>query len=106
MIKQEDKVPRVMWKMNLLQRAMDTWGVDAQMDMVVEECAELIMAIQHYKRNRVDINKIGEEMADVKIMIDQFHTIDALSNTIHIKEMEKLTRLKERLDAHDAKVKT
>lgn len=40
-------------------------------DFLVEECAELIQAIQHYKRNRKDsYNKVVNEMADVYLLMD------------------------------------
>lgn len=95
---QIDKVPTLMWRMSVLDRAMKQYGVDAQLDMLVEECAELIEAIQHMKRNRCGWNEVAEEMADVRVMINQFHTLDKVSNMIYIKEREKLERLEERLN--------
>lgn len=38
-------------------------------DRVIEECAELIVALQHWKRNRVGLAAIEEEMADVLFTI-------------------------------------
>jgi NTP pyrophosphatase (non-canonical NTP hydrolase) len=99
----EDKIPLIMWKMNLLDRAIKTWGVDAQLDMVIEEASELITSIQHMKRGRVTWDEVAEEMADVKIMINQFHTIDNVSDAIHIHELVKLKRLEERLIEADKK---
>ncbi len=93
-----EKIPLVMWKMSLLDRAIKEWGVDAQLDMLAEECAELIVAIQHMKRGRVKWNEVCEEIADVRIMTSQFHTIDGISDMIHVKEMEKLNRLEKRLN--------
>ena len=98
MISANDKVVLIQWKMNLLKRAIDTYGVDKQIDMLIEECAELIVALKHMKRGRVAWNEVAEEMADVKIMIDQFHTIDTVSDAIHNNEMIKLQRLEKRLN--------
>lgn len=40
-------------------------------DFLVEECAELIQALQHYKRNRAgSYNKVVNEMADVYVLMD------------------------------------
>jgi len=106
MIKQEEKVPSVLWKMSILDRAIKTWGVEAQLNILAEECAELIVAIHHLKRGRCTWDEVCEEIADVRIMTSQMHCIDGISDSIHIKETEKIERLKKRLDAHDAKVKT
>jgi len=97
-MQQNEKVPNVMWKMSILNKAMKTWGVEAQMDMLAEECAELIVAIQHFKRDRVGWDKVCEEIADVRIMTSQFHTIDGISDMIYLREMEKIQRLEKRLD--------
>jgi len=58
-------------KNKLLKQAVHTWGEDAQFDMAVEECAELITAVQHYKRGRVTKEQLLEELADVKVMNEQ-----------------------------------
>lgn len=99
MIKNGEKVPTLMWKMNIFDRAMKQWGIDTQLDMLVEECSELILAIQHMKRGRCGWNEVAEEIADVRIMTSQFHTIDSISSAIHMKELEKIQRLEKRLDA-------
>lgn len=52
-----------------IKRIADYYGLDAQLDMLQEECAELIQAVSKYKRKRV--TNIVEEMADVFIMLDQ-----------------------------------
>lgn len=52
-----------------LKTIADHYGLDAQLDMLQEECAELIQAASKYKRN--GSYSIIEEMADVYIMLDQ-----------------------------------
>ena len=37
---------------NIYKMAVDKWGVGSQLDMLVEECSELITAINHAKRAR------------------------------------------------------
>lgn len=54
----------------ILREAIETDGIDFCIDCLIEECAELIVAIRHYKRNRVDIVKVLEEIADVVLMAD------------------------------------
>jgi len=62
----------------ILQNAIDKWGADAQIEMIIEECAELILALQKIKRHhktKEDKNQayfnVSDEIADVKIMIAQ-----------------------------------
>jgi NTP pyrophosphatase (non-canonical NTP hydrolase) len=45
-------------------------GFDNQLDMLIEECSELILAIQKHKRGK-DISDIIKESADVAIVINQ-----------------------------------
>jgi NTP pyrophosphatase (non-canonical NTP hydrolase) len=64
------------------------YGLTAQLDQTVEECAELIQAINKYKRNpsRLShIEHIAEEMADVKIMVAQLEIL--LDNETEVREV-------------------
>jgi NTP pyrophosphatase (non-canonical NTP hydrolase) len=56
--------------MNTYQKAVEKWGKEAQLNMIIEECGELITAIEHWKRGRGNIELI-QEWADVEIMISQ-----------------------------------
>lgn len=89
----------------LLDRAITTYGAPAQMDMAVEEMAELTKALCKIKRAQAGcevtaaIGNVIEEMADVQIMLDQLRIIFHRS-TEEVEEVEeaKLERLKNRLD--------
>ncbi len=59
----------------LLDGAMQKWGVESQLDMAIEECSELIVAIQHKRRNRVKWDSVIEELADVSLVVDQLKTL-------------------------------
>ena len=72
------------------------FGVKAQMQMVVEECAELIVAINHSNRNRVGIGKVAEECADVEIMLGQMRVL--MGGTIDKMKRAKLKRLEHLLE--------
>ena len=39
-----------MTEYEILKRALDAYGVDHQLEMLVEECAELIVSIKHWTR--------------------------------------------------------
>lgn len=90
----------------LLDRAITAYGAPAQMDMAVEEMAELTKAICKVKRvscaaeAKAALENAVEEMADVQIMLDQFRIIFGRS-TAEAEEY-KLERLKKRLDATTA----
>lgn len=83
-----------------------THGLEAQLEQTIEECSELILAIQKYKRhgkkddgfNTYYLAKIGEEVVDVDIMVQQLKILiegfDFENYTYHQLERE-LTRMKE-----------
>jgi len=53
--------------------AITKWGIESQLDMIVEECAELILAVQKSRRKRNKGNhSIPEELADVENCLNQF----------------------------------
>lgn len=58
-----------------LKKIADYYGFDSQAEKAIEEMAELIVAIKHLKKldgNEADyLVYFVEELADVKIMIDQ-----------------------------------
>lgn len=90
----------------LLEHAIRLYGEPAQMDMAVEEMAELTKAICKVKRAscaaeaKAVLENVVEEMADVQIMLDQLRIIFGRS-TAEAEEY-KLERLKKRLDTATA----
>ena len=56
---------------DIYQATLDKWGEDAQYDQAVEECAELITALKHYRRGKADRQAVIAELADVTLMIGQ-----------------------------------
>ena len=78
----------------LYDDAIDQWGVNTQMGMLIEECAELIVATNKLSREVNGINKdeFLEELVDVEIMLEQMKRIFRSENTDMIKE-KKLKRL-------------
>lgn len=85
---------------NTLTIAINKWGETAQLDMVVEECSELIKAVQKYKRkkDRPQVENLIEETVDVLIMIEQLKIIFGISSeVIHQLAEAKISRLKLKL---------
>lgn len=63
-------------KMNLI--SAEHYGYDAQSNMLMEECAELIQAMNKHKRALASgkgiekaVEKLTEEIADVELMLEQ-----------------------------------
>lgn len=87
-----------------IQKIADYYGMDAQLDILQEECAELIQAISKYRR----INKLPgfdsqaysdliEEMTDVKIMLDQIEYLLDSPIAFDIWRKQKIARQLERI---------
>lgn len=83
----------------LFIRAAQKWGSGSQIDMAIEEMAELIVDIQHSKRDmkmdKVPISKLAEEIADVTIMMRQLALLtdpDGVESSIN-RKMERLSRM-------------
>jgi len=55
--------------------AVKYWGEQFQMDMMIEECCELIHAIMKYRRGKATIQDVAEECVDVQIMVSQMQVI-------------------------------
>jgi NTP pyrophosphatase (non-canonical NTP hydrolase) len=84
----------------ILHKAIDAWGANAQIELIEEECLELALALQKLKRKRgseIDkYNAIIDEIADVKIMIEQAQIIFS-QDEINKRVDYKMNRLRERL---------
>jgi hypothetical protein len=65
-----------MTREEILQAAIETYGVKAQEDVCIEEMSELTKAIIKNRRNDGEaIANILEEIADVQIMLDEMRLI-------------------------------
>lgn len=80
----------------VFDKARLTWGDVAQLNMVQEECAELIKECSKAIRNGgkpVDMSALAEEIADVELMCAQVKNMFGLErvvNTIKAKKVKKL----------------
>lgn len=80
----------------ILQDAVETFGLEKQLAMLQEECAELIVAVSHYNRGRCGaLDNLIEEIADVSIMLDQISL--AFDRDIQPLRNWKLERLQARI---------
>ena len=93
--KSSDKAKEVKEKL-LLQKAVSVYGTIAQTDMAIEEMGELIVAINHYRRGRIEMDAVKEEIADVMIAMKQLAMIYGESG-VEIFSEKKMQRLEQRL---------
>ncbi len=85
-----------------LEKCVDKWGADFQVELATEEIGELIEQlgktlkyINQYKRGRIEREDLIEEFADVFLMMQQMRVIDAKKFDLICEY--KLMRLKERI---------
>ncbi len=79
----------------ILKLAIAFYGVEAQENVAVEECAELIEAILHKHRGRK--HNIPEEIADVEIMLEQLKIINGCHAEVEKIHLKKIKRLRNRI---------
>ena len=87
-------------RLNLYDQALDQWGLPLQLGMLVEECAEVIQAVNKFQRkgNQESIDNLAEEIADVEIMLEQIKRALRLDQQSMDHKTKKLNRLKEMLE--------
>lgn len=78
----------------ILKFAIKVFGEKAQEEMAIEECAELITAINHKHRGRK--HNIAEEIADVEITLEQLKIINDCYEEVKQIRKSKLDRLFDR----------
>ena len=81
----------------ILRAAIDRYGRGAQRDKAIEELSELIRALARAD----DPENVAEEMADVRIMLDQLELIFRNGQKVARWEVLKLRRLDQRVHAAD-----
>lgn len=83
----------------VLKKAIETYGVDMQLNVAIEEFSELTKEICKYKRGADNRSEILEEMADCYIMLEQMQLMFNLNfRAIASMMNEKVERLRTRLD--------
>lgn len=80
----------------ILRDAIDTFGTDAQWGKLQEELLELCVELARKKAGRP--HDIYEEIADVEIMLAQARMMLGDNSCIDAWKVEKLQRLKRRID--------
>lgn len=106
-------------KINTLQKAIKNYGFISQLNMTIEECAELIQAINKIKRaglvcddsflrpnnetsveNALIFYNFCSEIADVKIMIQQLELMlpEEIGDIVEMAVERKIKRLENKME--------
>lgn len=90
-----------------IKKIADHYGYNAQSNQLIEECAELIQAINKHKRAQgslkeerynIAFDNLLEEIADVEIMLEQIkHLLEIPEEDILAMKTCKINRTKERM---------
>lgn len=84
-----------MTDLDVLKTAIEVYGADNQELVALEECCELVTAINHKRRGRE--HNIAEEIADVEIMLEQLKIINNCGADVDKIKKQKIARLERRL---------
>lgn len=82
----------------IYEKAIGRWGINLQMDVAIEEMAELTKEIVKGKRGSENADEIIEEVADVYIMLEQIITILHCEEEVNQHIQAKVNRLKATLE--------
>lgn len=81
----------------LLERALEAWGRDAQEVHAIEELSELTTALTQHVRGRADDDEVVDEIADVLIVANQLALIYGEAE-VESRIDYKINRLNERVN--------
>jgi len=88
-------------EVKIMQTALDQWGTTTQVGQTIEECAELIVALQKYVNRTPQPNMIDnilDEIADVEMMLAQMRLVLNIDDAALRKRIEyKFERLNQYL---------
>ena len=79
----------------MAEKAVERFGRNNQLWQFIEEVAELIVAICRKRRGRGTDDEIAEEVADVRITLEQIPKIYRIENKVRFYEEAKLDRLED-----------
>jgi NTP pyrophosphatase (non-canonical NTP hydrolase) len=90
---------KLLWK-----ETLSLWGINAQLGMVKEECAELIVAVNKYERGIMMPEYVVDEIADVYVMLEQLISILEIDDeAVDAVIQKKLARLYDRVNGEKHK---
>lgn len=89
----EDAVKAAPTKEQKLRMIADTYGLELQIYKLIEECGELVTAAAKYDPHDYRMGyHLAEEMADVKVMLEQVEYLLSIHGTVQEYMDEKIDR--------------
>ncbi|MBU6287625.1 MAG: hypothetical protein KGS10_05630 [Chloroflexi bacterium] len=82
--------------MDTARDAIRTYGSASQYRIAIEECAELIVALSHHQRQRITLDEVIDEIADVYVVLMQLMVAFG-PNRVERRANEKFERLRQRI---------
>lgn len=87
-----------MTKDEILKSAIARYGENAQMIIAMEEMAELTKELSKFLRGAHNEDAIAEEIADVRIMLEQLEIMFDCAGAAAVYQAAKVERLRKRLE--------
>ena len=87
-----------MERSEILKNALKHYGANSQRIVAIEEMSELTKELCKVARCEENIAHIAEEIADVRIMLDQLQIMFDCSGKVAEYEAAKVERLRKRLE--------
>lgn len=87
-----------MERSEILKNALQHYGANSQRIVAIEEMSELIKELCKVARCEENIAHIAEEIADVRIMLDQLQIMFDCSGKVAGYDAAKVDRLRKRLE--------
>ena len=82
----------------ILKNALQHYGANVQRIVAIEEMSELIKELCKVARCEENIAHIAEEIADVRIMLDQMEILFDCAGAAAAYQADKVERLRKRLE--------
>ncbi len=67
---------------NTLIKAREVYGDNFLIDLAIEEMGELIVVLNHYRRNRAEKNEVQEEIADVMLAVQELQQMFGIGEVV------------------------
>ena len=85
---------------SLARRALDLFGIDAQLGQAAEEVAELFIEISHHRRGRGSMYDVAAEIVDVEFMCAQLRLWIGTTN-MSAAQTEKMAKVRSMLEREE-----
>ena len=91
--------------LNALTKARRVYGDNYLIDLAIEEMGELIVALNHHRRKRVEASAVQEEIADVMLALKELQQIFGTGDIVDFYR-KKCERFEQRVEEKDHGLQT